>query len=328
MIIVTGGAGFIGSNIVAALDDKGVDVIISDRLRTESKWRNLASRRIRDFVFPEMLADFLKNKGENIEAIIHMGAISATTATDADEVIANNFKLSIELWQWCAQNSVKFIYASSAATYGSGEEGFIDNYNAKDLARLSPMNLYGWSKHLFDRWIAENVEHNRASPPQWVGLKFFNVYGPNEYHKGSMRSVISQLFDKLSSGEQPKLFKSYRDDYPHGGQLRDFIYVKDCVKVVDWLLENHQISGIYNVGTGKARSFEDLTLATMRSMKINDRTIEYIEMPEAICSKYQYFTEANLNNLRSAGYNARFFSLEHGIEDYVQEYLLCTNQYR
>lgn len=328
MILVTGGAGFIGSNIVANLDDQNIEVIVSDRLRSANKWRNISGRRISQFVFPENLAAFLESEGQNIKAIIHMGAISATTATDADEVIQNNFQLSVSLWQWCVKNSVKFIYASSAATYGEGENGFKDNYDAKSLAALSPMNLYGWSKHLFDRWVTDTVDRNRSTPPQWVGLKFFNVYGPNEYHKGSMRSVVSQLHDTLQAGGHPKLIKSHRADYEHGGQLRDFVYVKDCVKIIDWLLANPNISGIFNVGTGQARSFADLTKATLTAMNIHDRDIEYIDMPESIRSKYQYFTQADLSNLRQAGYTAPLFSLEDGISDYVQQFLLTTNQYR
>lgn len=326
VILVTGGAGFIGSNIVAAMEQQGFRVVVCDRLRDQQKWRNLANRKLADFIFPDDLPDFLNIAGDDIAAIIHMGAISATTATDADQVMANNFKLSVELWRWCAANAVRFIYASSAATYGAGENGFVDQYDADSLAQLRPLNLYGWSKHVFDRWVVEEIRQSSTLPPQWVGLKFFNVYGPNEYHKGSMRSVISQLFDTISAGTSPRLFKSYRDDYSDGGQLRDFIYVKDCVKSINWLLNNPTVSGIFNVGTGQARSFADLATATMQAMAVN-LPIEFIEMPEAIRGKYQYYTEANMTNLRQAGYTEAFYTLEEGVYDYVSNYLSQSSQH-
>jgi ADP-L-glycero-D-manno-heptose 6-epimerase len=324
-ILVTGGAGFIGSNVVAALNDCGKDVVVCDTLRAGDKWRNLAKRELAGYVQPAKLLDYL-NTSPNISAIVHMGAISATTEVDGDLVIRTNFELSLELWNWCTAYKVPYIYASSAATYGDGECGFYDTFSTQALSTLRPLNLYGWSKHLFDRRVARIVESNLDRPPQWAGLKFFNVYGPNEYHKGSMKSVVAHLYPKVIAGEPARLFKSYRPDIPDGGQQRDFVYVKDCVNVILWLLDNPSISGLFNVGSGIARSFHDLAFFTMKSAGLNPQ-IEFIDMPETLREKYQYFTEADLNNLRKAGYHQPLTSLEAGINDYIQRYLKADDKY-
>ena len=226
MYLVTGGAGFIGSNLVAALDESRIGKIaVCDRLREDGKWRNLAKRELAEVVNPEHLLEFLEDNRTFIEAVIHMGAISSTTETDADLILTSNFKLSLSLWKWCTAHHTRFIYASSAATYGDGSKGFVDDASPVGLARMQPLNPYGWSKHLFDRRIARAMENGDAHPPQWAGLKFFNVYGPNEYHKGTMQSVVSHVFPVASKGETAKLFKSHNPEYKDGGQLRDFIYV-------------------------------------------------------------------------------------------------------
>jgi ADP-L-glycero-D-manno-heptose 6-epimerase len=325
-ILVTGGAGFIGSNVVAALNDLGHEVIISDTLRTGEKWRNLAKREIANFIQPSNLQDYLLSSPQ-ISAVIHMGAISATTEIDGDLVIRTNFQLSLDLWHWCTKHQIPFIYASSAATYGDGALGFQDTFSSEALALLRPLNLYGWSKHLFDRRIARIVESKLKTPPQWAGLKFFNVYGPNEFHKGSMKSVVAHLYPKISSGQPARLFKSYHPDFPDGGQKRDFVCVKDCVNVILWLLENPSISGLFNVGSGIARTFEDLAIATMKAAGVEPR-IEYIEMPETLRGKYQYFTEADLTNLKVAGYPHLPTCLEEGVLDYIQNYLIAEDPYR
>jgi len=332
MIIVTGGAGFIGSNLVAELEKRGAgDIVVCDWLGDEDKWRNISKRALRDIVKPENLADYLEKHKEEVECIFHMGAISSTTERDADLIIENNFTLSRLLWAWCAENNVRFIYASSAATYGDGSKGFDDDDTEEMLSSLNPLNPYGWSKHLFDRRVSRIVSDESKSsdgvPPQWAGLKFFNVYGPNEYHKGDQMSVICKLYPQVTAGAAAKLFKSPHPDYEDGGQLRDFVYVRDCVDVMCWLYENPKVSGLFNVGTGKARSFKDLALATFTAAE-KEPKINYIDMPQALQGKYQYFTEANMHKLREAGYSQEFTSLEEGVRDYVQNYMSQDDPYR
>ena len=326
VIVVTGGAGFIGSNIVAHFAPKA-DVVISDWLGTDERWRNIAAHDIADFVMPEQLDDFLAANQASIETIIHMGAISSTTETDVDAIMRNNFMLSRDLWTWCAAHKKRLIYASSAATYGSGEAGFADFQDRKSLETLHPLNAYGWSKHLFDRYVAREVETGGATPAQWAGLKFFNVYGPNEYHKGSMKSVVAQIFPKASSGETVNLFKSHHPDYEDGGQMRDFVSVNDCVQVIDWLSENPNASGLYNLGTGTARSFADLAKAVFAALN-REPKINYIDTPIEIRDKYQYFTQAAMDKLKAAGYGHGFTSLEDGVADYVQNYLWTDQPHR
>lgn len=326
MLLVTGGAGFIGSNVVAALNEAGrTDIVVSDVLGADGKWRNLAKRRIADVVTPADLTRWLD--GRKLDAVIHMGAISDTTATDADLVMENNFHTSMRLLDWCAAARVPFIYASSAATYGDGGEGFDDDWSPAALQKLKPMNLYGWSKQLFDQAVAERFAKKEKLPPQWAGLKFFNVFGPNEYHKGEMTSLVAKRFDDARAGRTVRLFKSHRDGIGDGEQRRDFIYVDDAVAVVRWLMETPQVSGIFNAGTGKARSFRDLISALFRALGMEPR-IEYVDMPENIRGQYQYFTQAKVENLLRAGYNAGFSSLEDGVSRYVTKFLNTADRYR
>lgn len=326
-VLVTGGAGFIGSNIVAALSDQGRSVVVCDWLEEGEKWKNVAGHVISDFVAPENLADWLAAADRKLSAIIHMGAISATTETDGDLILERNFRPSLMLWDWAVATQTPLIYASSAATYGDGSGGFDDDQSSSALTHLKPLNLYGWSKHAFDRHIAQTLEKGGKIPPQWAGLKFFNVYGPNEYHKDNMKSVIAQAYPKVMAGEPVTLFKSHHPDYEDGGQLRDFVYVKDCVKVIMWLLDNPGVSGLFNLGTGKARSFRDLTAAVFNAAG-QPEDIRYIDTPLSIRDKYQYFTEANMQKLRAAGFDGNFHSLEDGIHDYVINYLARDDIYR
>lgn len=327
MILVTGGAGFIGSNIAADLYRNNVDVVISDWLGQDDKWKNIQNIVPQDIVDPGNLLKWLDQRGGALSAVIHMGAISATTETDADLIVENNFRLSVSLWHFCARHNIPFIYASSAATYGDGANGFSDDTGDSNMASLRPLNPYGWSKHLFDRWVLSQVNRNEPQPSKWAGLKFFNVYGPNEYHKGSMMSVIAQNYGRVAAGEAIKLFKSYHPDYPDGGQMRDFIYVKDCVQVISWMLNSSFESGIYNLGTGDARSWHDLATAMFAAAALAPK-IEFIEMPEALRSRYQYFTEAGMDKLKAAGCTLDFHSLEDGVGDYVKTFLSKENQYR
>jgi len=328
MILVTGGAGFIGSNIVAALEERGAGkLVVCDRLRSNDKWRNIGKRELADIVHPEQLFDFLDANRKNLEVIFHMGAISATTETDADKIVANNFSLSLALWKWCAFNNVRFIYASSAATYGDGTQGFDDECSIEHLARLHPLNAYGWSKHLFDRRVARKLAVGSRRPPQWAGLKFFNVYGPNEYHKGTQQSVVAQIHPHAVAGAAYQLFRSHNPAYTDGGQLRDFIWIGDVVDVVMWLYDSPQVSGLFNVGTGQARSFLDLACAVYRANG-REPLIKFRDTPIEIRDKYQYFTQAKVDRLREAGYDRPFTPLERGVETYVRDYLAAPDRYR
>jgi ADP-L-glycero-D-manno-heptose 6-epimerase len=328
MIVVTGGAGFIGSNLLAALDRRGGhDLVCVDRLGSgDHKWRNIAKRELADIVAPERLFDFLNANARSVEAVFHLGAISTTTETNVDLIVQENFRSSLALWMWCARHETRLIYASSAATYGDGAAGFDDDASTAGLAKLRPLNPYGWSKHVFDRRVARLLAGEAARPPQHVGLKFFNVYGPNEYHKGSQRSVVHHLYPRAVAGEPARLFKSHNPAYPDGGQMRDFVWVGDAVSVMMWLLDHPAVNGLFNLGTGKARSFADLARALYGACGRN-LDIDYVETPEAIRDKYQYFTEARMERLRAAGYELPMTSLEDGIGKYVREHLATTDPY-
>jgi len=327
MFLVTGGAGFIGSNVVASLNEAGAtDIVVNDLLGADdAKWRNLAKRQVADLVPPVELMGWLD--GRKLDAVIHMGAISDTTATDGDLVMENNFRFSLRLLDWCTDTRTPFIYASSAATYGDGTQGFDDDWSPDALRKLQPMNLYGWSKHLFDVPLVDRYVKKEKLPPRWVGLKFFNVYGPNEYHKGHMASVLAKVFDGAKAGQPVRLFKSHRDGIADGEQRRDFIYVDDAIAVLRWLLDTSSVNGIFNVGTGNAESFRDMIGAMFKALG-RAPNIEYIEMPDAIRGQYQYFTEGRVENLRRAGYNAGFTPLEGAVGNYVTGYLDRADRYK
>jgi len=326
MLLVTGGAGFIGSNLVAALNEAGrTDVVVCDWLGHEGKWRNLAKRQLADIVPPEQLTAWLD--GRKLDAVFHLGAISETTATDGDLVIETNFRLSTRLLDWCTANPTPFIYASSAATYGDGEQGFVDDPSLAALRQLRPMNLYGWSKYQFDLTVAERVARGDKLPPQWAGLKFFNVFGPNEYHKGAMMSVLAKKFADIKAGRAIQLFKSHREGIADGDQRRDFIYVDDVVRVMMWLFASPKVSGLFNVGTGHARSFRDLMLAAYAALGAKPN-IDYIDMPESIRGSYQYFTEGDVTRLCQAGYNGGFTKLEDAVGIYVRDFLDRADPFR
>ncbi|MBW3559728.1 MAG: ADP-glyceromanno-heptose 6-epimerase [Proteobacteria bacterium] len=328
-VLVTGGAGFIGSNLVARLIEDGRwDVAVCDRLRDAElgKWRNIAKHPVADLVAPDALFPWLDAHAGELEAVVHMAAISSTTEQDVDLIAHTNFSLSRDLWRWCEAKGVRLIYASSAATYGDGAQGFSDADDLASLQKLRPLNAYGWSKALFDIFARREADRGRA-PPQWAGLKFFNVYGPNEYHKGSMRSVVAQIWPQVRAGEAVRLFKSYRPDVPHGGQQRDFVYVRDAAEVVRWLMEHPEVSGIYNLGAGEARTFRDLAEAVFRAAARPPR-IEYFDMPEVIRAAYQYRTQAEMGRLRAAGYDRPLTRLEDGVANYAGLYLAKADPYR
>jgi ADP-L-glycero-D-manno-heptose 6-epimerase len=333
MLVITGGGGFIGSVLAANLNEAGrSDLVLVDRFGIGDKWRNIAKRDFDQIIPPDALFDWLDRFGDAVETVFHLGAISETTFADADEMIRNNLNYSIALWRWCAATRKKFIYASSAATYGDGAAGFEDAGGIAALKRLRPLNLYGWSKQAFDLWATRQADAGNA-PPLWAGLKFFNVFGPNEYHKGDMTSLVVKYYPRVMAGGRIPLFKSYRPDYADGEQLRDFVYVKDCAAAMLWLWRHEpdsrpdaSISGIYNLGTGEARSFLDLMHALGRACGIAPK-IDFVDMPDAIRPNYQYFTQASMNKLRGIGYNAPFTPLEDAVRDCVTGYLAKPDPY-
>jgi len=313
-IVVTGAAGFIGRNIVAELNARGQqELILVDTLGTDEKWHNLVGLRYEDFLLPEQFLALVESGNlMDVEAIIHLGACSATTERDADYLLRNNYQYTRTLCEWCLKNDVRFVYASSAATYGDGRDGYSDS----DLKTpgLRPLNMYGYSKHMFDLWALKNGLFDRI-----VGLKYFNVFGPYEDHKGDMRSVVSKSYQQIQQTGKVQLFKSYRPEYADGEQMRDFIYVKDAVAVTLHFALNRTRSGLFNCGTGKARTWKALVTAVYAAMKIEPK-IEFIPMPEHLQGKYQYFTEAEMSKLRAGGYTAEFHSLEDAVADYITTY--------
>ncbi len=328
MIIITGGAGMIGSMIAWHLNTKlgRDDLVIVDHITHAEQWQNLVHRQYVSYLGKDQLLDLLENY-DDITAIIHMGAISATTETDFNKLVADNIHYSQDLWIWCAENDVPFFYASSAATYGDGSAGYDD----ASIEGLRPLNGYGYSKHFFDQWVLRQVAEGQPAPPAWAGFKFFNVYGSNEYHKGRMASVAFHTFNQFSETGTMKLFKGTKQGVKDGEQMRDFVYVKDCANIVCHFLEtslsdNPAPNAIYNVGSGQARSFKDLASNVMESMGKKPH-ITYIDMPEDLRGKYQYFTEASIVKLRAAGYHEPMTSLEDGVKDYIQNYLMKADPY-
>lgn len=325
MIILTGGGGMIGSMIAWHLNTQMNfdDFVIVDDLINEQQENNFKKRKFIEYIAKDDLEKYLNDK-KNVSAVIHMGAISATTESNFNRLLQSNIRFSQALWHWCAENKVPFIYASSAATYGDGSVGYDDNES--ELDKLSPLNAYGYSKHFFDRWVQLELSKNQPTPPQWCGLKFFNVYGPNEYHKGRMASVVFHSFNQFKETNQIKLFKSEHPSYADGMQVRDFIYVKDAVKIIIFFLNNN-FSGLYNAGTGNAETFKALAEAVLINTKGQPDDIKYIEMPNDLKGKYQYYTQATMNKINSIGFNDNFMNLKEGVTDYLESYLLTSDRY-
>lgn len=315
MYIVTGGAGLIGSAFVWALNQRGIeDIVIVDHLATSEKWKNLRALKYADYVEKD---DFIPRLMEgvytDVEAIIHMGACSATTESDATYLVRNNLEYTQLLAMWAVENEARFIYASSAATYGEGEQGYVDDEDNLDVLR--PLNMYGYSKHFFDQWA-----RRQGILDQIVGLKFTNVFGPNEFHKAHMRSVVMRAFEQIQESGVVKLFKSYRDEYADGEQMRDFIYVKDVVAMMMWLLDHPEVNGLYNIGSGKAETWNALVTGVFEALEV-PVNIEYIDMPDHLKGKYQYFTKSDMTKLRSKGCDIETRPLAEAVKDYVVNYL-------
>lgn len=321
MIVVTGAAGFIGSCLVSKLNKQGIeDLILVDDFSSEKKAGNLVGKKFIQQIHRMQFFEWLKKNKASVKFIFHLGARTDTTEFNTLIFDELNLNYTKEMWKYCTEFSIPLVYASSAATYGLGEFGYDDTHEV--IEKLKPLNPYGDSKNDFDKWAIKQI----AFPPFWAGLKFFNVYGPNEYHKARMASVIFHAFNQISEKGNMKLFRSHNPNYKDGGQLRDFIYVKDVVNVCLFLLHNQNHSGIYNLGSGKARSFYDLTSNTFKALS-KPEAIEFIDTPLDIRDKYQYFTEANMQKLKAIGYTSSFYSLEEGVKDYVQNYLVGTRYY-
>ncbi|MBM3491652.1 MAG: ADP-glyceromanno-heptose 6-epimerase, partial [Alphaproteobacteria bacterium] len=312
--------------LVAALAARGEEVAVVDRLGGDERWRNLAKHEIAALVAPEALGEYLDGLAAAPRAICHLGAISDTTERDVDRLVRHNVEPSLALWRYCQARQVPLLYASSAATYGDGRAGFDDDFTSAALARLRPLNAYAWSKHVVDRRFARLLARGEA-PPQWVGLKFFNVFGANEYHKGEMRSVVCKAYEAVSRGQPVRLFRSHRNDIADGGQARDFVYVDDCIAAMLWFLDHPGVSGMFNLGSGRARSFADLAAALFAALG-RPTDIEFVDTPVELRARYQFFTEAPLARLRAAGYESPFQPLEAAVDDYVERYLAAQDPYR
>ncbi|MCS7163798.1 MAG: ADP-glyceromanno-heptose 6-epimerase [Thermodesulfovibrio sp.] len=314
--VVTGGAGFIGANLIKRLNELGEEkILVVDNLNKSEKWKNLIDLSFEDYIHKDKFIEEIKNEKfkDSVKTIIHLGARSSTTEKDVDFLMVNNYEYTKELAKWSLKNNVRFIYASSAATYGDGSKGFSDDHSL--LPNLRPLNAYGYSKHIFDLWAMKNGILDKI-----VGLKYFNVYGPRESHKGEMRSMVLKAYEQIKRDGKIRLFKSYHPDYKDGEQLRDFIYVKDAVEMTLFFLEKPEINGIFNIGTGIARSWNDLAKAVFKALGMTPQ-IEYIDMPEEIRGKYQYFTKADIRKIRNLGYDKPTLSLEEAVKDYVLNYL-------
>jgi ADP-L-glycero-D-manno-heptose 6-epimerase len=320
-VLLTGAAGFIGSCMLGYLNEKGYsDIIIVDAFDDEDKWFNFDSKSFTHKIEREELFDWLQSSAITIDAVFHLGARTDTTEFDYSIHEKLNLEYSKKIWNYCTAKAIPLVYASSAATYGNGELGYKDDHAIVD--QLQPLNPYGVSKNEFDKWALQQT----SAPPFWAGVKFFNVYGPNEYHKERMASVVFHAYNQVKKTGKVKLFRSHKPEFKDGGQLRDFIYVKDILSICYWLMDNKPASGLYNAGTGKARTFIDEVTAIFTALGLSPQ-IEFIDTPADIRDKYQYFTEADMSKLRDAGYTLPFYSLEEGVADYVKNYLVPMTYY-
>lgn len=327
IILVTGGGGFIGSNLVASLQDTQYRIVVCDRFGESGQWQNLVHHRVDEVIDPTSLFYWLEMFGDEVESIVHFGNISDTTETNVDALLEANHSSNVLLWRWCAEADARFFYASSYEVYGDGSCGFVDSDDPADVKKLRPLNASGWTKKLFDQFVTQQIAAGAKTPRQWAGLRFFNLYGPNEYHKDQHQSVVAKLYADARYEASVKLFRTRNAELADGEQQRDFIYIKDAVNVVLWLLSQPDKSGIYNVGSGQAQSFNHLAQSLFAALE-KEPNIKYVDMPPSIAAQYQAYTQANIDKLRAAGFDHTMHSLEDGVKDYVQSYLLKADPYR
>lgn len=328
MYVITGGSGFLGSNVVAGIEERGMgEVTIVDRFQSDDRWRNIAKRSLRDIIFPEDIFSYLDAHKNKIDAVIHINYTGFSTETDVDELVRDRIQLTWKLWKWCAENHVPFLYDSTAGVYGDGSMGFKDDDSAEALAKLHPLSPAAWTKLFLDRKIIDTINRGEAAPPQWIGFRCFNLYGPNEYHNTQHQSVIPRIYNCAKSGKLFPLFKSENPAYKDGDQMRDFMWIDDCVDVILWLAQHSEISGLFNVGTGHARTYADVLRAVYAAVDEKPE-MDFMDLPAEIKGHYQYFTQADVQKLRTAGYTKPFTSLEDGVAKYVTEYLEAPDPYR
>ncbi len=328
MYVITGGAGFLGSNLAAGIEERGLgEITIVDRFQTDDRWRNIAKRSLRDIVFPEKIFEYLDAHAGRIDAVLHINYTGFAQEDNVDALIDDRIHLTWRLWSWCSHHQVPFIYDSTAGVYGDGSLGFKDDDSAEELAKLKPLSAAAWTKLFLDRKIIDTINRGETVPPQWIGLRCFNLYGPNEYHNTRHQSVIPRIYNAAKNGKLFPLFKSENPAYKDGEQMRDFMWIDDTVDVILWLMRHPEISGLFNIGTGQARTYADVLRAVYTALDEKPE-MDFMDLPAEIKGQYQYFTQADIQKLRTAGYTKPFTSLEDGVAKYVREYLESADPYR
>lgn len=327
IILILGGAGFIGSNLAKRLADRDSHrIVIVDQFQHSDKWNNLVRVPVDEIVHPDDLFHWLEAYGSEVDVVYHLGGITSSIEDNVESIIEANHNFPLLVWRWCAEEEVRFIFGSSYEVYGDGSQGFDDTEDLEYQRKLRPLNPNGWSKKLLDMHVAGAENRGEAIPPQWVSLRFFNIYGPNEYHKSDSRSVALKIYEEAASGAAVKLFKSANPDYEDGRQMRDFMHIDDAVNMLEWFFDNPDKSGLFNAGSGEARSFEELANAVFSALDV-EPNIKYVDMPSNVESQYQYRTEADISRLRDAGYNLPIVGLEDGIAKYIKDYLQKDDKY-
>ena len=328
MYVITGGAGFLGSNLAAELEQQGLgEITVVDRFQADDRWRNIAKRSLREIIFPEQMFEYLNRHVQSVDAVIHINYTGFCNENNVDALIEDRVHLTFKLWSWCAEHQKPFVYDSTAGVYGDGTLGFKDDDSAEALAKLRPLSAEAWTKLFLDRKIVDTINRGEVAPPQWIGLRCFNLYGPNEYHNTRHQSVIPRIYTAAKNGKLFPLFKSDNPSYKDGEQMRDFMWIKDTVDVILWLLQHPEINGLFNIGTGQARTYADVVKAVYEALGEKPE-MDFMDLPAEVKGRYQYFTQADVQKLRTVGYTKPFTSLEDGVKQYVQEYLEQSDPYR